>query len=62
MLPAGKLSPTPLDLLSSPRLAVLLKVLKTRYQHIIIDSPPAQVVSDSLLLAKILDTTLGRFE
>jgi capsular exopolysaccharide synthesis family protein len=58
MLPAGKLSPPPLDLLSSPRLTPMLKVLKSRYQRIIIDSPPAQMVSDALLLAKHSDAVI----
>ncbi|UVK96603.1 polysaccharide biosynthesis tyrosine autokinase [Pseudomonas sp. B21-048] len=58
MLPAGKLSPPPLDLLSSPRLAPLLEALKSRYQRIIIDSPPAQMVSDALLLAKHSDAVI----
>jgi succinoglycan biosynthesis transport protein ExoP len=58
MLPAGKLSPTPLDLLSSPRLAPMLEALKSRYQRIIIDSPPAQMVSDALLLAKHSDAVI----
>ncbi|WP_223487380.1 GumC family protein [Pseudomonas sp. A-RE-19] len=58
MLPAGKLSPPPLDLLSSPRLAPLLEALKSRYQRIIIDSPPAQAVSDALLLAKHSDAVI----
>lgn len=51
MLPAGMVPPNPLELLSSPRLARMLEALKGRYQRIIIDSPPTQVVSDSLLLA-----------
>ncbi|EJL95566.1 capsular exopolysaccharide biosynthesis protein [Pseudomonas sp. GM102] len=58
MLPAGKLSPPPLDLLSSPRLAPMLEALKSRYQRIIIDSPPAQMVSDALLLAKHSDAVI----
>lgn len=58
MLPAGKLSPPPLDLLSSPRLGPMLEVLKSRYQRIIIDSPPAQMVSDALLLAKHSDAVI----
>lgn len=40
------------DLLSSPRVARMLEVLKLRYRHIIIDSPPAEMVSDALLLAQ----------
>lgn len=58
MLPAGKLSPPPLDLLSSSRLAPMLEALKSRYQRIIIDSPPAQMVSDALLLAKYSDAVI----
>ncbi|WP_237880762.1 GumC family protein [Pseudomonas sp. PGPR40] len=58
MLPAGKLSPPPLDLLSSSRLAPMLEALKSRYQRIIIDSPPAQMVSDALLLAKHSDAVI----
>ncbi|MCP1445148.1 capsular exopolysaccharide synthesis family protein [Pseudomonas sp. GGS8] len=58
MLPAGKLAPSPLDLLSSPCLTPLLETLKSRYQRIIIDSPPAQMVSDALLLAKHSDAVI----
>ncbi|MFW0758984.1 GumC family protein [Pseudomonas sp. H11T01] len=80
MLPAGKLSPPPLDgslrlppplgllssphqpppldLLSSPRVVLMLEALKSRYQYIIIDSPPAQMVSDALLLAKHSDAVI----
>lgn len=46
------------DLLSSPRLGRMLEVLKTRYRHIIIDSPPAEIVSDALLLAKHSDAVI----
>lgn len=51
VLPAGMVPPNPLELLSSPRLAQLLEILKKRYPRIIIDSPPTQAVSDTLLLA-----------
>jgi uncharacterized protein involved in exopolysaccharide biosynthesis/Mrp family chromosome partitioning ATPase len=46
------------DLLSSPRLGRMLEVLKTRYRHIIIDSPPAEIVSDALLLAQYSDAVI----
>lgn len=46
------------DLLSSPRVAQMLQVLKGRYRHIIIDSPPAEMVSDALLLAKHCDAVI----
>jgi len=53
MIPAGMVPPNPQELLSSPRLTKLLECLKNRYQRIIIDSPPTQAVSDSMLLATI---------
>ncbi len=53
MLPAGSVPSNPQELLSSPRLARILNALTSRYQRIIIDSPPSQVVSDALLLAKL---------
>ncbi|MDF9907050.1 GumC family protein [Pseudomonas laurylsulfatiphila] len=46
------------DLLSSPRVARMLDVLKSRYRHIVIDSPPAEMVSDALLLAKHSDAVI----
>lgn len=46
------------DLLSSPRLGRLLQILKSRYRHIIIDSPPAEIVSDALLLAQHSDAVI----
>ncbi|WP_397453938.1 GumC family protein [Pseudomonas sp. NA-150] len=46
------------DLLSSPRMGLMLQALKTRYRHIIIDSPPAEMVSDALLLAKHSDAVI----
>jgi uncharacterized protein involved in exopolysaccharide biosynthesis/Mrp family chromosome partitioning ATPase len=50
--------PPPQDLLSSPRMARMLEVLKTRYRHIIIDSPPAEMISDALLLARHSDAVI----
>lgn len=58
ILLAGVLPPSPLDLLSSPHLANMLATLKSRYQRIIIDSPPTQTVSDALLLATHSDAVI----
>ncbi|MFJ2484753.1 GumC family protein [Pseudomonas sp. NPDC087639] len=52
------LQPPPQDLLSSPRMARMLEVLRSRYRHIIIDSPPAEMISDALLLAKHSDAVI----
>jgi Mrp family chromosome partitioning ATPase len=50
--------PPPQDLLSSPRMARMLEALKSRYRHIIIDSPPAEMISDALLLAQHSDAVI----
>jgi uncharacterized protein involved in exopolysaccharide biosynthesis/MinD-like ATPase involved in chromosome partitioning or flagellar assembly len=57
--PADMLLQTPAqDLLSSPRVARMFEVLRSRYRHIIIDSPPAEMVSDALLLARHSDAVI----
>lgn len=52
------LQPPPQDLLSSPRMARMLEALRSRYRHIIIDSPPAEMISDALLLARHSDAVI----
>ena len=51
MMSAGTVPPNPLELLSSPRFTKALELLKTQYDHIIIDSPPTQAVSDAVVLS-----------
>jgi capsular exopolysaccharide synthesis family protein len=58
MMPAGMVPPNPQELLSSSRLTNILELLKTRYQRIIIDSPPTMAVSDSKLLATSCDALI----
>ena len=58
VMPAGVLPPNPLELLSSPAFAELLDRLKQRYQRIIIDSAPMQIVSDALYLSTLVDGTV----
>lgn len=58
MMPAGMVPPNPQELLSSARLTNILELLKTRYQRIIIDSPPTMAVSDSKLLATSCDALI----
>ena len=36
----------------------MLEVLKTKYDHIIIDTPPTQAVSDALVIAKSSDSVI----
>lgn len=51
LLPAGALPPNPLELLSSKRFAQTLASLKERFDIIIIDSPPVELVSDALMIS-----------
>jgi capsular exopolysaccharide synthesis family protein len=55
VLLCGPLPPNPAELISSNRMKEMLKTLKERYDHIVIDSPPLMQVSDSLILSTLVD-------
>jgi succinoglycan biosynthesis transport protein ExoP len=55
VMPAGSIPSNPLELLSSKNFTDILEQLKGRYQRIIIDSAPMQVVSDALYLSTLTD-------
>ena len=46
------------ELLSSPRMADLLKELRSRYDHIFVDTPPIVTVTDPAILGALCDQTL----
>ena len=58
MLSAGTVPPNPLELLSSPRFAKAIEVLKAKYERIIIDSPPTQAVSDAVVLSTFANSLI----
>jgi capsular exopolysaccharide synthesis family protein len=58
VLPTGPIPPNPIDLLNLPRFAELLKGLKEGHDWVILDSPPASSVSDSVVLASQSDLLL----
>jgi polysaccharide biosynthesis transport protein len=51
LLPCGPIPVNPAELISSPRLKEMLSTLATRYDHLLIDSPPLMYVTDPLILA-----------
>lgn len=57
VLPCGPLPPNPAELLMMPKVATLFKELKEHYDYIIIDSPPAGIVTDAEILASHSDAT-----
>lgn len=52
---SGVAVPNPSELLASEKMAALLKELETRFDYIVIDTPPLNVVADALPLIKLCD-------
>ena len=55
---SGKYSPNPSELLSGELFPALIKYLKTHYDYVIVDTPPANLVIDAVLIAKNCDATI----
>lgn len=55
LLPAGKSSREPVELLSSPTCAALITLLRSRYDRIIIDTPPALPFTDADVVGRNAD-------
>ena len=58
ILASGTLPPNPSDLIDSDNMKELLAILKNIYDIIIIDAPPCKVVTDSIILSTIVDSTV----
>jgi polysaccharide biosynthesis transport protein len=56
VLPAGIVPSNPQEMLSTSRFKTLVKDLAKRYDRVIIDSAPLNMVSDSLILATLADS------
>ncbi|MBE5869199.1 MAG: CpsD/CapB family tyrosine-protein kinase [Lachnospiraceae bacterium] len=54
ILPSGEIPPNPSELLGSRRMETILNDLKEKFDYIIIDLPPVNVVSDALSIAKLI--------
>lgn len=55
IMPAGKTPPNPSEVVGSSRMAFLIETLKSRFDFIIIDTPPVTPATDALLLAPMVD-------
>jgi capsular exopolysaccharide synthesis family protein len=55
VLPCGPVPPNPAELLMSKRFAHVLEELKSRFDRVILDSPPLQAVTDAVVLSKLTD-------
>ena len=54
VLPAGPIPPNPSELLASEQMSKILEDLREQYSVIIIDTPPVNIVTDTMELAKNL--------
>ena len=58
IIPAGDIPPNPSELLTSDDFNKLLNKFKKSYDVIIVDGPPISLVTDGLLIARIVDNTV----
>jgi capsular exopolysaccharide synthesis family protein len=58
VLPSGRATIYPAELLSSDRMQLLLEQWKLQYDHIVLDSPSLLDVTDALILSQWADITL----
>lgn len=58
VIPSGPIPPNPSELLMSEAMAEMIEELKTKYDYIVLDTPPVGLVSDALELAHFCDATL----
>lgn len=58
IISAGNIPPNPAELLIAPQMVDLLDRLKDMCDIIIIDGPPSQLVTDALILTRLVDSTL----
>lgn len=54
----GAIPPNPSELLNHERMQIVLRVLKERFDYVILDAPPVTLVTDAAVLSKIADGVL----
>lgn len=55
LLPAGTATVNPAELLSSERMRALLRMLTTRFDHVLIDAPPLVNLAEPLVVSTMVD-------
>lgn len=58
LVTSGDIPPNPSELLISPKMKKLIEKLKEKSDIIIIDGTPCNLVTDSLVLVRLVDTTI----
>ena len=58
VLPSGNIPPNPTEMLNSEQMKSLMATLAERYEFIILDLPPVNLVSDALVVSPLLNGML----
>lgn len=58
LLPAGDIPPNPSELLVSETMINTVETLRNEYDIVVLDGPPTELVTDSLILTRIVDSTI----
>lgn len=58
LIPAGNVPPNPSELLTTPQMVTLLERLKEICDLIIIDGTPSKLVTDAIILSRVVDSTI----
>lgn len=58
LMPAGSIPPNPSELLVSPKMIKLLDKLKQAFDIVIIDGTPCELVTDAVILSRVVDSTI----
>jgi capsular exopolysaccharide synthesis family protein len=58
IITTGPLPPNPAEILHSESFGKLLKILASRFDHVVLDSPPVAPVTDAAILSTRVDATI----
>lgn len=55
VLTSGDIPPNPSELLSTPKMGIIMEALRKDFDMIVVDLPPVTVVSDALVISPLVD-------
>lgn len=58
VIPSGPLPPNPAEVIGSAKMKLLIQLLSTRFDYVLIDSPPILAVTDAVVLSTRVDSTI----